>query len=72
MKFGKRLLEQRHQPWAARYVPYDELKQIVKQIVPALSPVTTKAEGDFLSLLLGVTPPADTAPPPVMLFARSS
>ena len=52
MKFGNRLLEQLHQPWAAQYLPYNELKQILKKISPSPTDEGVAAEGEFLSAVL--------------------
>ena len=52
MKFGQRLLAQLHQPWADKYLPYSDLKAILKQVVHTLNDSSTAAEGEFLSSLL--------------------
>ena len=52
MKFGNRLLEQLHGPWAGNYLQYNDLKQILKGVSPVPTAHGDAAEGQFLSHLL--------------------
>ena len=49
MKFGKLLLHQQYVPWAQEYVPYKQLKKLLK----GAAEQQTKLEADFLNRLVG-------------------
>ena len=53
MKFGKKLLDQLHEPWAEHYLPYADLKKICLNISPDFATrESNQAEGQFVTALL--------------------
>ena len=54
MKYGKKLLEGLHKPWADHYLQYHDLKKIIKVLAEPDDAETSsfQAEGDFLGTLL--------------------
>jgi len=60
MKFGRRLLQQAHAPWTSAYLPYEDLKRIINLLAEGNKATANKAEGEFLTALLGAIDVVDT------------